>query len=1689
LCSSYTQIKYCLLHSIFIPYNTIFTIKLTTTMNSLKLNGQLIKIFSFIFFILFYAGIVNGQMRQVYIDSFASDNAIRRLSFISPSEGYVSFKNWIGYTSDSGHTFTKKYITNGNVNLNGYYINTLAGFAIGGVKTIDRKTIIAYGSYGLVPAILRSTDGGNNFTLVYYSQFNSQELRTGILDMIFPEKNGTGYAVDADRILKTSNGGINWDPVRVDPASYFDRLEAVDNNTVIAMSTEYSTNKALKTTNGGISWQKMDLPVIPGGKFSYIYFLSPTKGWMNMQDNNHHFYIFKTIDGGSNWVLQNNIQVASFNATKMKFINDSVGYAINAGVFKTINSGKVWEALPIEPSNSITYSDNDLQVIVPNQIWAGGEHGFLEMSSNGGGTPIPKSLFLIDTTSLIISGKVNLVNYSRSDYIYKWYKNNVLISSNYSDSYTHNENDYADTIKLIVFNGVSSDTSVEYQYFTRPDPPIPTISAFTPNYGKKGSIINIAGSNFIGVSAVTFGGTPAISFNVTSPTNITAVLDSGRSGEVKIITAYGSATKDGFASQTPILDSFSPKSGGPGTIITIIGESLDYSYTPVLKLGGVATNFVFVSKTTMHATVGKGASGDITFQNAYGTATISGFTYIPPSPPPVISSFSPMKADEGETVTITGTNFTGTTSVNFGVTPAKSFTVISPTTIKAIVGAGSSGKISATTPTGKDSMTGFQYLTPILNSFGPARAGNGTVIQITGENFTGVSSVTFGNIPAASFTINSQTSITAIVAAGASGNVTIVSPHGSVSKPGFIFTTVPVISSFAPVLGPVGSDVKIYGANFNSIAANNIVWFGAVKAFVSAATSNVLTVTVPSGATYQPITVTTNGLTSTSSRGFVVTFPVRQLTIDTYSSKISFKTPTNPRDVHIADLDGDGRPDLIVKSGDTISYYSNNSNKGKLSFDIRKDLFVPGVANKIQVADVDGDGKPDIICIKSKHLSVIKNISSPGSISFDSLLDLGINYDGFDMAIGDMNGDGKQDIIMVSYNNSNACVCLNTSEGKKISFALPFYLHPSYYHEPFSVSIVDFDGDGKPDVAVSNTFSTGYSQNQNTAMSLYRNISSKDTLRFESEIAYGIPGTYSDISSADLDEDGKPEIIFGNQGYYDKANNTFTGDYKITVLKNKSLPGIVSFTSGNFQTDYMGGNYVQAIAFGNFDGDNKPDILVANSSHHIAIIKNSSDSGSVVLNPPIAYSMDNGTTRENLVFAIAAGDLNADSKPEIITCDEGYSTITIYTDSSFEKKVCVNGNASLTSDITGSDYQWQVNIGSDFVNINDNVNYSGTKTQILQLNKVPAGWNNYEYRCVINNSYSHIFILDVIAPQKTTVTISVADTIVCSQTPVVFNALPVNEGSTPTYQWQVNGVIVGNNSSTFTSSSLKDNAVVKLIMTDSGVCSNPVMANSNAIKMTVKDSAISTVNISTSVTNICSGTSTTLTAVPANGGSSPSYQWQVNGGNIGTNSNTLTDDSFKNNDQIKVIMTSNAICIKNIISSSNIVSMNVTEAVIPLITVSSNLLTVIHPDSAAKYTWQILRDSNWSDITPLSTDIVYHPEVVGNYRVESVKGPCSSYSSTQSINVIERQSPYNDFGIYLYPNPSTGFIMLDSLNLSENWVTVSVSNSTGVKVSAVIDIRNKTKVSIDVRSLRTGIYFATLTSKDGRHTSLKFIKP
>jgi hypothetical protein len=142
------------------------------------------------------------------------------------------------------------------------------------------------------------------------------------------------------------------------------------------------------------------------------------------------------------------------------------------------------------------------------------------------------------------------------------------------------------------------------------------------------------------------------------------------------------------------------------------------------------------------------------------------------------------------------------------------------------------------------------------------------------------------------------------------------------------YAQVPTISSFSPTSGPIGTSVTITGTNFNTTAAANKVYFGAVKALTNSATSTSLGVSVPVGATFAPISVTdtTKGLTAYSSAPFVVTFPSSRI-IDTtsFASKVDFTTGTSPYSVAIGDIDGDGKPDLIVANngGSTVSVMRN----------------------------------------------------------------------------------------------------------------------------------------------------------------------------------------------------------------------------------------------------------------------------------------------------------------------------------------------------------------------------------------------------------------------------------------------------------------------------------------------------------------------------------------------------------------------------------------------------------------------------------------------------------------------------------------------------------------------------------------------------------------------------------------------
>ena len=180
-------------------------------------------------------------------------------------------------------------------------------------------------------------------------------------------------------------------------------------------------------------------------------------------------------------------------------------------------------------------------------------------------------------------------------------------------------------------------------------------------------------------------------------------------------------------------------------------------------------------------------------------------------------------------------------------------------------------------------------------------------------------------------------------------------------------------------------------------------------------------------------------------------------------------------------------------------------------------------------------------------------------------------------------------------------------------------------------------------------------------------------------------------------------------------------------------------------------------------------------------------------------------------------------------------------------------------------------------------------------------------------------------PLPVSVSIAASATTICAGTSVTFTATPTNGGTTPAYQWRVNGNPVGTNNTTFTTSSLSNNDVVTVVLTSSLTCVTGNPATSNSITMTVNPILNASVSIAASATTICTGTSVTFTATPTNGGATPAYQWLVNGTPAGTNSATFTTSSLANNDVVTAVLTSNATpCLVGSPTTSNGITITVT---------------------------------------------------------------------------------------------------------------------------------------------------------------------
>ncbi|OFX43086.1 MAG: hypothetical protein A2046_08720 [Bacteroidetes bacterium GWA2_30_7] len=208
---------------------------------------------------------------------------------------------------------------------------------------------------------------------------------------------------------------------------------------------------------------------------------------------------------------------------------------------------------------------------------------------------------------------------------------------------------------------------------------------------------------------------------------------------------------------------------------------------------------------------------------------------------------------------------------------------------------------------------------------------------------------------------------------------------------------------------------------------------------------------------------------------------------------------------------------------------------------------------------------------------------------------------------------------------------------------------------------------------------------------------------------------------------------------------------------------------------------------------------------------------------------------------------------------------------------------------------------------------------------------------------SNSVIISVSSNVSPAISISASSTDICEGTSVIFTAMPTDGGS-PTYQWILNGANVGTNSDTYTSTGLTDGDIVSCDMTSSLSCASNPNVSSNAIAITVNANVNPAISISSSATNICFGTSVTFNASVTDGGT-PTYQWLLNGTNVGTNSNSYTNGALNDGDVVACNMTSSLACASSSIVTSNSIVMTVGAIVTPAISISASSTSICSGNS------------------------------------------------------------------------------------------------------------------------------------------------
>ncbi len=435
--------------------------------------------------------------------------------------------------------------------------------------------------------------------------------------------------------------------------------------------------------------------------------------------------------------------------------------------------------------------------------------------------------------------------------------------------------------------------------FTIIDPNAPAVNSISPSSALPGANIVLSGVNLNLVQTVRFTsqfGNAQAAFTIVNSTTINVIVPNNAiTGNISLTYTGSSNIITGpiftLRVPNPTITSFDPNPVGRGGTVRIIGRDLSAATQAQFlnSAGGVSNGGTFrvIDTGTVSCTVpALAVTGPVTLQfGATGTPLTSSFDLnidISGTPTENIKSFSPGSGFTGSTVTVIGKGFSTVQNITIG-TSGTTATFVNDTTLTFVVPTtATTGPITIVFRSGvrATSATDFIVLARplVITSFTPTSGPISTTVTFRGSGFgqgfiNGLNTVSLNGTPAQTITTNNDSTATAVVGAGSTtGPITITRQNQSFTTT-TNFTVIPqatpVITSFSPASGPVGTFVTISGNNFNGAFRVRFNFTNATNFTI--VNNNTIIAQVPFGATTGAISVSVGTETGNSPGQFTVT--------------------------------------------------------------------------------------------------------------------------------------------------------------------------------------------------------------------------------------------------------------------------------------------------------------------------------------------------------------------------------------------------------------------------------------------------------------------------------------------------------------------------------------------------------------------------------------------------------------------------------------------------------------------------------------------------------------------------------------------------------------------------------------------------------------------------------------------------